>query len=94
MSTKRTTQVQQEGAEKAHPADAHIARVEAMFEELEKLQKANMEQFELAVDEGAKLMKASAEYTTKMMDEWRRVALATTRQATQAFSSISTPFAS
>ncbi|MEQ8276926.1 MAG: hypothetical protein RMA76_25960 [Deltaproteobacteria bacterium] len=96
MATKRTTQAQQDGAEKVEAAaEAHIARVEAMFGELEKLQKTNIEQFEMAVDESAKLMKASADYTAKMMDEWRRVALTTSRQAVSAFSSMSTiPFAS
>ena len=87
MAQKTTTQAQQDGAEGAASAgaarakDAHTDRLEAMFVELEKVQRKNLEQMESAIDEGAKLMKASLEYSGKMMDEWRRLTLLATQQA-------------
>lgn len=86
MASKTTTQAQQEPVtEPTDRVDANLARMEAVFAEIEQVQKQNFEQMETAIDEGAKLMKASMAYSGKMMAEWQRMARVTSRQAVTAF---------
>ncbi|MCA9550696.1 MAG: hypothetical protein KC933_11720 [Myxococcales bacterium] len=90
MSTKTTSQTQQNEGPAAAAASAfdkmaedNIARMEAFFQEMTKLQTKSMEQSVAAIDEAAKLMKEQMQYSAKLATEWQRMALETSRQAAQ-----------
>ena len=61
--------------------DDHVARVNAIFGEVNKLEQKNAEQFTNAVDEVAKMTRENLAYATQLTSEWRKVSLETTKKA-------------
>lgn len=92
MSTKTTSQTQQNETPKASAAAAslfdkmaeeNIARMEAFYSEMTRLQEKSVEQTTAAIDEAAKLMKEQVAYGAKLATEWQRIALESSRQAAE-----------
>ena len=61
----------------------HIARVEQMGAELQKVQAQAIERTREAIDESARLMKESMTYATQLSAEWNKVTVEATRKATE-----------
>lgn len=64
-------------------AKDQLVRLEALSEQMTKLQGQHVERAHEAVDETAKLVKESLQYTSQLATEWRKLGLETTRKATE-----------
>lgn len=82
-STNGTSRNQDNPMDKV--ASESAARMEQMFDELQKFQEAQHQRAVEMIDEGARMMKASVEYGMKLSDEWRKIALQANRQASEMF---------
>jgi hypothetical protein len=78
MTEKTTSQVQQNPFQTL--ADEHMARVEAVSDEIAKLQQKTFAQVQSATAEAFKLWTGSFEYGAQLSAEYRKLALETARQ--------------
>jgi hypothetical protein len=78
MSDNTVTQVQQNPFKTL--ADEHMARVEAVSDEIAKLQNKAFAQVQSATAEAIKLWTGSFEYGAQLSTEYRKLALEATRQ--------------
>ena len=79
MSDNTTSQVQQNPFKTL--ADEHMARVEAVSDEIAKLQQKAFAQMQSATTEAFKLWTGSFEYGTQLSAEYRKLALEAARQS-------------
>ncbi len=85
MSEKKNSQTQQTVDAWRRMLEEQMERLDAMFEELGRLEARSMEQTRAAIDEGAKLMKESLAYATEISAEWRRLTLDAAKRSRDYF---------
>lgn len=86
MTDKTSSQSQQKtgGAEgKSSVLEQQLARMEAWFDDLARVEEKSIESAQRAIDESSKLMKETLAYSAKMRTEWRNLALQTSRRAAE-----------
>ncbi len=86
MAEKTTAQAQQKTGQKAafeRAMGENIERMESMFGDVQKLEKQTIEQASQAIDDGAKMMKDMLGYSFRLHEQWTKIALDSSRRATQ-----------
>lgn len=101
MTEKNSSHSQKKQAEPATSgptaaAADPTARVDAMLEEMGRVQERGVAQLHTLVDEYAKLAHASLTYSTEMMVNWQKLALQSARQTANTvkplFAELRNPF--
>lgn len=86
MAEKTTSQSQQNQGQKAafeRAVEENVERIEAMFTDVQKLEKQTIEQASQAIDEGAKMMKEMLGYSLRLHEQWTKIALESSRRTAQ-----------
>lgn len=81
MDEKMNSQVRDAQGAWKKMMDEQIARMEAMYGEMARMQEQTLEQSKKAVDDMAKLTKDSINYFGQLSAEWRKLSLEATKKA-------------
>jgi len=84
MAENPTSQAQQSTAPWGRLAGEHAARIQALCDQLERLEKESTERAQETVEEIARLTRESIAHATRLSAEWRRMAVAAARTSADA----------
>jgi hypothetical protein len=99
MATNQSSHVQQNGTKVADGATVawsglwndHVARLEAFYAEMNKLQDQGLAQSKLASDESTKLFQAWAEYSVALSRDFQKLSIEGAKKSLELLSLAQTP---